>query len=164
MEESPCSTIISHVMMPHDANPAGNIHGGAVMKQIDNAAGVVAIRHARTNVVTASIDRLDFHHPVFIGNLLILKASLNWVGKSSMEIGVRAETEDLMTGSVRHVVSAYLTFVSLDARGRPIQAPPYTPGTPEQNRRYQEALRRREMRLAERNKEKNGQSDSVKCC
>ncbi len=163
MEEPPCSTIISHVMMPHDANPAGNIHGGAVMKQIDNAAGVVAIRHARTNVVTASIDRLDFHHPVFIGNLLILKAGLNWVGNSSMEIGVRAETEDLMSGEVRHVVSAYLTFVALDAQGRPAKAAQYTPITAEQKRRHQEALRRRKMRLAERNKEKNCQVSSEKC-
>ena len=155
MEDNYCNIILSHVMMPHEANPAGNIHGGEVMKQIDNAAGVVAIRHARTNVVTASIDRLDFHHPVLIGNLLVLKAALNWVGNSSMEIGVRADTEDLMTGVVRHVVSAYLTFVALDAQGRPVKVPAYAPETPEQRRRYQEALRRRELRLAEKGERKN---------
>ena len=152
MEDYYCSVVLSRVMMPHHANPAGNIHGGEVVKQIDNAAGVVAIRHARTNVVTASIDRLDFHYPVLIGNLLTLRAGLNWVGNSSMEIGVRAETEDLMTGVVRHVVSAYLTYVALDAQCRPVKAPAYTPVTPEQQRRYQEALRRRELRLSERRK------------
>ncbi len=155
MEDNYCNIILSHVMMPHEANPAGNIHGGEVMKQIDNAAGVVAIRHARTNVVTASIDRLDFHCPVLIGNLLILKAALNWVGNSSMEIGVRADTEDLMTGVVRHVVSAYLTFVALDAQGRPVKVPAYEPETPEQRRRYQEALRRRKLRLAEKGAKKS---------
>ena len=108
------SVILSHVMMPQDANPAGSIHGGVVMKYIDEAAGVVAFRHTRSNVVTVAIERLEFHHPVFIGNLLTLKASIHMVGNTSMEIGVRAETEDLCTGEVRHTVSAYLTYVALD--------------------------------------------------
>ena len=89
---------ISQLLMPQDANVAGNVHGGVIMKHIDNAAGVVAARHARCNVVTASIDRLDFHYPAFIGDLLTLKASINLVGRTSMEIGVRVETENLRTG------------------------------------------------------------------
>ena len=92
-----CRIVISHMMLPQDANPSGNVHGGVIMKLIDSAAGVVAIRHARGNVVTASIDRLDFHHPVYVGNLVTLEAQLNWVGNSSMEIGVRAESEDLVS-------------------------------------------------------------------
>jgi len=93
------------------------------MKYIDTAAGVVAARHARCNVVTAAIERLDFIHPVYIGNLLSLKASLNMVGTSSMEVGVRAETENLRTGEARHTVSAYLTVVALDENGRPKRIP-----------------------------------------
>ena len=99
---------IAQVMIPQDTNPSGNVHGGIIMKLIDTAAAVVASRHARSNVVTASIDRLDFHHPVFVGDLLILKASLNLVGRTSMEIGVRVEAENLKSGEVRHTASAYL--------------------------------------------------------
>ena len=110
---------MAHLMMPADANPAGNVHGGTIMKMIDDAAGAVAVRHARGNAVTASIDRLDFHAPVYVGNLLVLKASVNYVGHTSMEIGVRVEAEDLRRGEVRHTASAYLTFVSLDEEGRP---------------------------------------------
>jgi acyl-CoA hydrolase len=94
------SIIFSHVMLPQDANLAGNVHGGVVMKYIDDAAGVVAVRHAQCNVVTASIDRLEFHSPVFIGNLITLKASINMVGRTSMEIGVRVEAEDILTANV----------------------------------------------------------------
>ena len=83
----------AEMMQPHHANPAGNVHGGVIMKMIDDAAGVVAIRHARSNVVTASIDRLEFHAPVYVGNLVVLKASLNYVGRTSMEVGVRVEAE-----------------------------------------------------------------------
>jgi len=90
--------VMSQMMSPQDANVAGNVHGGVIMKLIDTAAGVVAIRHARSNVVTASIDRLDFHHPTFVGDLLTLRASLNFVGRTSMEVGVRVETENLISG------------------------------------------------------------------
>ncbi|MFZ5868644.1 MAG: acyl-CoA thioesterase, partial [Thermodesulfobacteriota bacterium] len=116
--------IMAAQMNPEDANPAGNVHGGVIMKYVDTAAGAVAIRHARRIAVTASIDRLDFHHPVFVGNLLILKASLNFVGKTSMEVGVRVEAENLLTGDVRHTASAYLTFVALDQTGKPAEVPP----------------------------------------
>jgi len=157
-----CITL-AHVMMPEDANPAGNVHGGVVMKQIDTAAGVVAARHARCNVVTASIERLDFIHPVYVGNLLSLKASLNMVGTSSMEIGVRAETEDLLTGEVRHTVSAYLTVVALDANGRPKRVPGLILESEEEKRRNREALRRREVKLAERERESESRRNPTGC-
>jgi uncharacterized protein (TIGR00369 family) len=144
----------SQVMMPQDANSAGNVHGGVIMKLIDTAAGVVARRHTRCNAVTASIDRLDFHHPVYVGDLLTLRASINLVGRTSIEIGVRAETEDLLTGKVRHTASAYLTFVALGSDGRPTEVPGLILETEEEIRRNREASERRDLRLAEKRKEK----------
>lgn len=141
---------VAQLMQPSHANPAGNVHGGQVMKMIDDAAAVVAVRHARCNVVTASIDRLDFHAPVFVGNLMVLKASMNYVGRTSMEVGVRAEAEDLRTGTVRHTASAYLTFVALDDQGKPQGVPPLTPETDEDQRRWNEAIRRRDERAKRR--------------
>jgi acyl-CoA hydrolase len=142
-------------MNPEDANPLGNVHGGVVMKHVDTAAGVVAIRHARRIAVTASIDRLDFHNPVFIGNLLILKASVNLVGRTSMEVGVRVEAENPLTGEVRHTASAYLTFVALDEKGRPASVPPLICETDEEKLRNRQAEIRRQYRLAERQREKS---------
>lgn len=142
------SVTVSYVTLPQDANRAGNVHGGVVMKQIDNAAGLVATRHARSNCVTASVDRLDFFYPVFIGNLLIMKASINIVGRTSMEVGVRAEAEDPLTGEVHHTASAYLTFVALDDDGHPKEVPPLILETEDDKRRNLEAVRRRELRLA----------------
>ncbi|SDB36440.1 Acyl-CoA hydrolase [Desulfonatronum thiosulfatophilum] len=148
------SITIAIQMLPQDANPYGSIHGGIIMKHIDTAAGIVAIRHVRGNAVTASIDRLDFHYPAYVGDLLMLKASINLVGRSSMEVGVRVEAENLLTGEVRHTASAYLTFVALDKKGRPTLARPYHPTTPEQIHRHEEAKIRRKMRLAEKNRER----------
>lgn len=147
---------MAQVMNPQDANPAGNVHGGVIMKLIDTAAGTVAVRHARSNVVTAAIDRLDFHRPVFIGDLLTLKASLNYAGRTSMEIGVRVEAENCMTGEVRHTSSAYLTFVALDKTGQPLDVPPLLLETDDDKRRNEEAKARRKMRSLERKKEKEG--------
>ena len=144
------SVITAQMMIPQDANPAGNVHGGVVVKIIDEAAGVVAARHSRTNVVTASIDRMDFHEPIFVGDLLFFKASLNFVGRTSMEIGVRVEAEDPRTGEVRHASTAYLTFVALDDEGKPTAVPPIAPATPTEERRQREAEIRRRHRLAER--------------
>jgi uncharacterized protein (TIGR00369 family) len=141
-------------MNPEDANPAGNVHGGVIMKHVDTAAGVVAIRHSRRIAVTASIDRLDFHHPVFVGDLLILKASINLVGRTSLEVGVRVEAEHLLTGEVRHTASAYLTFVALDEKGAPAQVPPLILETEDENRRNCEAQIRRRSRLAEKERER----------
>lgn len=141
---------VAEMMQPHHANPAGNVHGGQIMKMIDDAAGVVAIRHARSNVVTASIDRLDFHAPVYVGNLVVLKASINCVGRSSMEVGVRVEAEDLRTGAVRHTASAYLTFVALGKDGKPSPVPRLALETDDDRRRWEAGLRRREERARTR--------------
>ena len=146
--------IIAQAMNPENANPAGNIHGGDIMKLIDTAGGVSATRHSRKHVVTASIDRLDFHYPVYVGDLLTLKASVNYVGKTSMEIGVRVESENLITGEKRHTGSAYLTFVALDANKRPVQLPSLILETDEDRHRNAEAAERRQMRLTEKKKEK----------
>lgn len=157
------TVVMSHMIMPQDANPGGITHGGVVMKHIDNAAGVVAVRHTRSNTVTASIDRLDFHNPAFIGNLLTIKASLNMVGKSSMEIGVRVETEDLKTGEIRHTASAYLTFVSLDENFNPQSVPLLLLETDEERRRNHQAQNRRRIRLAEKTNETRCQSSPDTC-
>jgi len=150
---SESTVLMAQLMTPEDANPAGNVHGGVIMKLIDNAGGTAAARHARCNVVTASIDRLHFHHPVYIGNLIMLKASLNMVGKTSMEVGVRVEAENLLTGEVRHTASAYLTYVALDRKSRPRKIPPLIAENTEQARRCQEAKARRELRQQERQQE-----------
>ncbi len=147
--------MLAVVMNPEDANPMGNVHGGAIMKLVDTAAGVVAIRHAGKPAVTASIDRLDFLSPVFVGDLVILRANLNHVGKTSMEVGVRVESENVLTGEVRHTASAYLSFVALDAKGRPSQVPPLILETEEDRRRNLEAGFRRTCRLEVKEQEKN---------
>ena len=148
------SIIMAQQMNPQDANPSGNVHGGVIMKLIDTAAGAVAIRHARSNAVTASIDRLDFFHPVFVGDFVTLRASLNFVGRTSMEVGVRVESENLMTGERRHTSTAYLTYVALDGHGQPLLLPPMILETDGEKRRNREAKVRRETRLAEKAKEK----------
>jgi len=155
------SVTMAQVMLPQDANPAGNVHGGVVMKLIDTAAAVVASRHARSNTVTASLDRLDFHHPVFVGSLLFLKASINMAGRTSMEIGVRVEAENFITGEVRHTSSAYLTFVALDENSRPKAVPPLVFENDEERRRNQEALMRKKMRLDQKTKEDRCQKDGI---
>ena len=133
-------------MMPEHANPANNVHGGTIMKQIDEAAAIVAVRHARKNVVTVSVDKIDFIKPVYVGNLVIAKASLNYVAKSSMEIGVRIEAENLITGKRIHAASAYLTFVALQNR-KPTEVPRLICETDEEKRRFEEGRLRREKRL-----------------
>lgn len=156
MQESPAlerQAVLSHLMLPMDANPAGNVHGGVIMKYIDNAAGVVAVRYSRTICVTASIDRMDFFKPMYIGELLILKAQLNMVGNTSMEIGVSVEGEDLLTGETKHVASAYLTFVALYDDHAPVKSlTPLVLETPEDQRRNEEAMYRRTSRLEEKRK------------
>lgn len=138
---------IVYQMTHQDANLAGNVHGGVILKNIDNTAGIVASRHANTSAVTASIDRVDFHSPVYVGDLLRLLASVNYTGTSSMEIGVRVEAENFMTGKVRHTASAYLTFVALDAGGKPMQVPQIILESEDEKRRNRDACRRREFRL-----------------
>jgi acyl-CoA hydrolase len=144
---SESKSIISTQMLPSDANPMGNVHGGTILKQVDVAAGVTALRHARMNTVTASIDRMDFYNPVYVGNLLTLKASVNYCGKTSMEVGVRIEAENLRTGVVTHTGSCYLTYVAIDDNGHPTEVPEIIPQTPEEKRRWEAGRTRREQRL-----------------
>lgn len=144
------AVVTSRLMMPTDANVVGNVFGGVIVKVVDEVAAIVAFRHARANVVTASIDRFDFHAPVYVGNLLILKAAVNFVGRTSFEVGVRVEAEDLLTGRVTHTGSAYLTYVALDRRGRPKEVPALLPRSREEKRRYGEAAARRRRRLTEK--------------
>ncbi|MGO9378675.1 MAG: acyl-CoA thioesterase [Dissulfurispiraceae bacterium] len=155
------SVTMAQVMLPQDTNPAGNVHGGVIMKLIDTAAAVVASRHARCNTVTASIDRLEFHHPVFVGDVVFLKAGINMVGKSSMEIGVRVEAENYLTGEVRHTASAYLTFVAIDENGRPKKVPGLILENETGKRRNQEALMRKKARLETRTKEDDCQNKGI---
>ncbi len=155
------SVTMAQVMLPQDANPAGNVHGGVIMKLIDTAASVVASRHAQCNTVTASIDRLDFHHPVFVGDLLFLKACLNMAGRTSMEIGVRVEAENFITGELRHTSSAYLTFVALDEKGKPKTIPHLILETDEEKRRNQEALMRKKTRLDLKTREDKCKQDGI---
>lgn len=136
--------------MPSDANILGHVFGGAVLAMMDKTAAVAAIRHARTSCVTVSIDRVDFREPIHVGDLVIMKASVNYAGRTSVEVGVRIEAEDMITGLRRHTNSCYLTFVAVDRNGRPVEIPDVIPETEEQIRRYRDARERRRVRLAER--------------
>ncbi len=129
-----------------DANMAGNVHGGVIMKEVDSAAGTAAMRHAGTLCVTATIDELSFLQPVHVGDILVVKAQVNDVGRTSLEVGVRVEAEPLGGGERRHTTSAYLVFVALDAQGHPTEVPPLLVETEEERRRQAQARIRRQMR------------------
>lgn len=143
----------SRMMMPTDANNLGHVFGGAILAMIDTTAAVSAIRHARATCVTASIDRVDFREPIYLGNLVIMKSAVNFAGRTSMEVGVRVEAEDLRTGERRHTNSAYVTFVAVDAGGRPIEVPELVPGTDEERKRFAAGERRRMRRTEDRHAE-----------
>ncbi len=144
-EGKPVSTsrlVLAQVMTPQDANVYGNVHGGNIMRLADTAAAVVAIRHSERNCVTASVDRFDFHAPVYVGNLVTLRASLNRVGRTSMEVGVRVEAENLRTGKTTHTNSCYVTMVALGDDGKPVPVPALLLETDEDRRRCAEAAGR----------------------
>src|SRR5215813_11574332 len=132
----------SDLALPNDANGLGNVLGGKVMHLVDMAGALAAIRHSRLPVVTASVDYMNFLHPVKIGQLILLRSSVNRVFRTSMEVGVKVWVEDLRTGAVRHTSSAYLTFVALDQEGHPAQPPQVIPETEDEKRRFEEAGRR----------------------
>lgn len=140
----------SELALPTDVNGLGNVLGGKVMHLVDLAGALAALRHARRPVVTASVDSLHFLHPVHIGELIVLRSSVNRVFRTSMEVGVKVETEKLRTGQKLHTCSAYLTFVALDDEGNSISIPPVIAETEDELRRYREAGERREYRLAMR--------------
>jgi acyl-CoA hydrolase len=142
----------SEFALPNDANTLGNVLGGKVMHLVDLAAALAAVRHSRCSVVTASVDHMSFLHPIHIGQLIVLRSSVNRVFRTSMEVGVRVEVENLVTGDIQHTSSAYLTFVALDKSGSRLTISPVIPETEDEKRRYEEAEERRAYRLAMREK------------
>jgi len=142
----------SEFALPNDANTLGNVLGGKVMHLVDLAAALAAVRHSRCSVVTASVDHMNFLHQIHIGQLIILRSSVNRVFRTSMEVGVRVEVENLVSGEIRHTSSAYLTFVAIDKTGNRVAVPQVIPETEEEKRRYEEAGERRTYRLAMREK------------
>ena len=142
--------IMLHLPMPDETNPAGSIHGGHLVKHIDNAGGIAACRHAQAHVVTAFLDRMDFLTPIHPGELIVLKASVNAVGRTSIEVGVRVEVEDMTTGSIRHAATCYLTYVALDERRKPKDVPPLILESDIERERHSKALQRRQHRQGQR--------------
>ena len=149
-DESKAEVIIR--MFPSDANPAGNVFGGAILKHIDMVAGFVAQRYSQTNAVTVSMDKISFLKPVFVGNVLFVKARVNYVQKSSMEIEVNVEAEDIAKGTRVHTGNAFVTFVALDDNGKPTSVPTLRIENPEDQKRFDEGKIRMERRLKEREK------------
>jgi acyl-CoA hydrolase len=145
---SETSVVLSQAMSVTDANLAGNVHGGVIMRLVDNAAGLAAVKHCRHRVVTVAMDEMVFIEPVFLSDVVTLRAQVNDVGRTSMEVGVRVEAENVISGERRHVSSAYLVFVALDKDGNPRPVPRLDPETGEERRRMEEAKIRREHRLA----------------
>lgn len=142
--------VMSELMLPHMANNLGHVFGGVILSLVDRVAAVAAIRHARRPCVTVAIDSVVFYEPIYLGELVTAKASVNYVGRTSMEVGVRVEAEDLFTGKRRHTNSCYVTFVAIDSQHRPVPVPKLIPETEEERRRYAAAEERRRRRLEER--------------
>ena len=140
----------SELALPNDANTFGNLLGGRIMHLVDLAGAIAAMKHCRNPVVTASVDHMDFIHPVKIGQLVRLRASVNRAFRTSMEVGVKVWVEDLITGAEKHVSSAFLTFVAIDTSGASVPVPAVIPETDDEKRRYEQAGQRREYRLSQR--------------
>ncbi len=138
------------IVFPNDANPQGNVFGGRVMQLIDIIGSISAMRHCRNAVVTASMDKLDFLKPAYVGEILILQAGVNFVARTSMEVGVKVTAENPFTGERRHTGSAYVTYVSIDKAGKPVPVPPIVPETSDEIRRHRQAELRRQVRVKER--------------
>jgi acyl-CoA hydrolase len=158
---SQCAAQVIRWMGLTDANTAGFVHGGNVMKLCDEAAGITAVKHSGRRVVTAAVDRMTFLHPVFVGELLTCSASVNAAWRTSMEVGVRVEAENPRSGEKRHTSTAYLTMVALDDDGEPAPVPPLAPETDGERRRQREAELRRSNRLAEREQILHSRDDAA---
>jgi acyl-CoA hydrolase len=143
-----------------DANIAGNVHGGVILHLCDEVAGIAAVRHCRGRVVTAALDRMTFINAVYVGNLVTLRATVNAAWRTSMEIGVRVEAENVRTGEVTHTSTAYVTMVALDDEGRPAAVPPLLTETADEGRRAREAQLRRDNRLEERRRIESAREDA----
>jgi acyl-CoA hydrolase len=146
-------TEMVEVVLPQDANVLGNMLGGRVMHLVDIAGAIAAHRHARSHVVTASLDHVDFRNPIRVGELIVLQSSVNRVFHTSMEVGVKVFSESALTGERKHTTSAYLTFVAVDSEGHPRVAPPLILETADDRRRSKGALKRRSLRMAQRKAE-----------
>jgi acyl-CoA hydrolase len=138
---------LSVLMRLADANVTGNVHGGEIIRYVDEAGGLAAVRHCRVRVVTVHIDDMSFVAPVYVGDLVTFKASVNDVGRTSLEVGVRVEAENLLTGEIRHISTAYLVYVALDENGRPTPVPPLLIETEQDKKRQAAARVRRDFRL-----------------
>ncbi|KPK05414.1 MAG: hypothetical protein AMS20_06630 [Gemmatimonas sp. SG8_28] len=147
---SASQTTMTELMMPNMANTLGNVFGGVILSLIDRVAAVAAIRHAGGPCVTVSVDQVDFREPIHVGELVIARASVNFVGRTSLEIGVRIEAEHVPSGRRRHTNSCYVTFVAIDADERPRPVAPIVPETAEQKRRHADAQARRALRQRHR--------------
>lgn len=145
---------MTEVVLPNDANPLGSMLGGRLMHLMDIATAIAGHRHSRSYLVTASVDHVDFRVPIKVGQLVVLKSSVNRVFNTSMEVGVKVFAEDILTGRRQHTCSAYLTFVALDEHGNRKTIVPVIPETEEEQRRYRQAGERRQYRLAHRAREK----------
>ena len=143
---------VAHLVLPSHANALGTIFGGQLMAWCDLAAAIAASRHSRQVCVTASMDELAFMAPIRIGDIVILQATVNFVGKTSMEVGVRVESEDPLSGKRTYAATSYLTFVAVDEKGQPTAVPPLQPETEDEQRRFKEAEQRREQRLQRKHK------------
>jgi acyl-CoA hydrolase len=143
----PQEVTLAQVMLPEDANPRGNVHGGTLMKLADSAGGVCATRHSRQRVVTVAVDSMTFEQPVYVGNLLVLRACVTWTGRTSMETEVVIHAEDALSGDVRHISTAYFVYVATDEHGRPTPVRALEITSAEQQRRWHLAERRRAKRL-----------------
>ena len=140
---------MTELVLPNDANPLGALLGGRLMHWIDLAGAMAVHRHTRSYAVTASVDHIDFLVPVQVGDLVILRSSVNRVFQTSVEVGVKVFVENYIADTSQHVASAYLTFVAIDGKGNRVKVAPVVPDTEEQQRRYDDAGRRREIRRAE---------------
>jgi acyl-CoA hydrolase len=141
--------VMTELMMPQHANLMGNVFGGEVLSLVDRAAAVAAIRHSRKPCVTVSVDKVDFREPIHVGELVTAYARVNFAGRTSMEVGVKIITENVLTGEKRHTNSCYVTYVALDDKGEPTPVPPVIPETADEKRRYERAAKRRTRRMSE---------------
>ncbi|HEY6109943.1 MAG TPA: acyl-CoA thioesterase [Gemmatimonadales bacterium] len=147
---SESEAVMAELMMPHHANLMGNVFGGVILSLVDRVAAVCAIRHSRHQCVTVSVDKVDFKEPIHVGELVTAYGRVNFAGHTSMEVGVKLISENVLTGEKRHTNSCYVTYVALDENGQPTPVPPIVPQTPEEKRRYERASQRRASRVMDR--------------
>jgi uncharacterized protein (TIGR00369 family) len=147
---NPAELTLAQVMLPEDANPRGNVHGGTLMKLADTAGGVCATRHTRKRVVTVVMDSMTFEEPVYVGDLVVVHATVTWTGRTSIETEVNIRAENALTGEVRQISTAYFVYVAIDENGRPTPVEPLRVETPDQRRSWQAAEERRARRMQHR--------------